>query len=198
MPTAARDGPDGRRVRDSTKTASSRPCPQFATTRVPVSLAVLLDISDSMVGERLKDARHALDRFLFELLAKEDEYALILFNHTPTIAARWTSEPEVMRPALDAHARLGRHGDLRRGERVAAAVRVAASSAGRRRHHLGRRRHGQRHRAARSARRSCRGPTRSSTRWPSIGDDPRALQHAREPVRAARKSRTTRAATPRS
>ena len=75
---------------------------QFATTRVPVSLAVLLDISDSMVGERLKDARHALDRFLFELLAKEDEYALILFNHTPTIAARWTSDPEVMRPALDA------------------------------------------------------------------------------------------------
>ena len=75
---------------------------QFATTRVPVSLAVLLDISDSMVGERLKDARHALDRFLFELLAKDDEYALILFNHTPTVAARWTSEPEVLRPALDA------------------------------------------------------------------------------------------------
>src|SRR5262245_45879971 len=71
---------------------------QFATDRVPVSLAVLLDISDSMVGERLKDARHALDRFLFELLAKEDEYALILFNHTPTVAARWTSEPEVLRP----------------------------------------------------------------------------------------------------
>jgi VWFA-related protein len=55
-----------------------------------------------MVGERLKDARHALDRFLFELLAKDDEYALILFNHTPTVAARWTSEPEVLRPALDA------------------------------------------------------------------------------------------------
>jgi VWFA-related protein len=75
---------------------------QFATDRVPVSLAVLLDISDSMIGERLKDARHALDRFLFELLARDDEYALILFNHTPTIAARWTAEPEALRPALDA------------------------------------------------------------------------------------------------
>jgi Ca-activated chloride channel family protein len=75
---------------------------QCLTTRVPISLAVMLDISDSMIGERLKDARRALDRFLFELLAKEDEYALILFNHTPTIAARWTSDPEALRPALDA------------------------------------------------------------------------------------------------
>jgi Ca-activated chloride channel family protein len=79
-----------------------QPVTQFATARVPVSLAVLLDISDSMVGERLKDARHAIDRFLFELLAKEDEYALILFNHAPTIATRWTSDSEAMRPALDA------------------------------------------------------------------------------------------------
>ncbi len=82
--------------------AVKQPVTQFATARVPVSLAVLLDISDSMVGERLKDARHAIDRFLFELLAKDDEYALILFNHTPTIATRWTSDPETMRPALDA------------------------------------------------------------------------------------------------
>jgi Ca-activated chloride channel family protein len=82
--------------------SAKQPVSQFATERVPVSLAVLLDISDSMVGERLKDARHALDRFLFELLAKEDEYSLILFNHAPTIASRWTSEPEMLRPALDA------------------------------------------------------------------------------------------------
>jgi VWFA-related protein len=82
--------------------AVKQPVTQFATARVPVSLAVLLDISDSMVGERLKDARHAIDRFLFELLAKDDEYSLILFNHTPTIATRWTSDPETLRPALDA------------------------------------------------------------------------------------------------
>jgi Ca-activated chloride channel homolog len=75
---------------------------QCVTGRVPVSLAVLLDISDSMIGERLKDARRALDRFFFELLAKDDEYALVLFNHVPTIAARWTSDPEALRPALDA------------------------------------------------------------------------------------------------
>ena len=79
-----------------------QPVTQCISARVPVSLAVLLDISDSMIGERLKDARRALDRFLFELLAKEDEYALVLFNHVPTIAARWTSDPEALRPALDA------------------------------------------------------------------------------------------------
>jgi Ca-activated chloride channel family protein len=75
---------------------------QFTRERVPVSLAVLLDVSDSMVGLRLADARQALDRFLFELLAREDEYALVLFNHTPTVAAAWTDDPGKVTPALDA------------------------------------------------------------------------------------------------
>jgi Ca-activated chloride channel family protein len=75
---------------------------QFTGERVPVSLAVLLDISDSMVGERLKDARRTLDRFFFELMTPEDEFALVVFNHLPTVAARWTTAPDVMRPALDA------------------------------------------------------------------------------------------------
>ena len=57
---------------------------QFTGERVPVSLAVLLDISDSMVGERLKDARRALDSFFFELMTRDDEFALVLFNHQPT------------------------------------------------------------------------------------------------------------------
>ena len=41
---------------------------QFTNERVPVSLAVLLDVSDSMYGQRLVDARAAVERFLFELL----------------------------------------------------------------------------------------------------------------------------------
>ena len=69
---------------------------------MPVSLAVLLDVSDSMVGLRLTDARQALDRFLFELLARDDEYALVVFNHQPTIAAPWTDDPAKVTPALDA------------------------------------------------------------------------------------------------
>jgi len=75
---------------------------QFTRERVPVSLAVLLDVSDSMVGLRLTDARQALDRFLFELLSRDDEYALVVFNHQPTIAAPWTDDPAKVTPALDA------------------------------------------------------------------------------------------------
>ena len=75
---------------------------QFTKDRVPVSLAVLLDISDSMVGQRTNDARTALDRFLFELLSREDEFALILFNHQPTVASAWSSDPATVTPALDA------------------------------------------------------------------------------------------------
>jgi VWFA-related protein len=75
---------------------------QFTRERVPVSLAVLLDVSDSMVGMRLADARQALDRFLFELLSREDEYALVVFNHRPTVASTWTDNPGKVTPALDA------------------------------------------------------------------------------------------------
>src|SRR5258705_10212344 len=42
---------------------------QFTNERVPVGMGVLLDISDSMFGKRIRDARDAVDRFLFGLLA---------------------------------------------------------------------------------------------------------------------------------
>jgi Ca-activated chloride channel family protein len=107
--TVAVTDADGRLVTDLAKDEfelfeDGRPqtITQFTGDRVPVSLAVLLDVSDSMVGLRLADARQALDRFLFELLARDDEYALVLFNHTPTIAASWTDDPAKVTPALDA------------------------------------------------------------------------------------------------
>ncbi|HEY8536128.1 MAG TPA: VWA domain-containing protein [Vicinamibacterales bacterium] len=75
---------------------------QFTRERVPVSLAVLLDVSESMVGARLADARDALNRFLFELLHEDDEYALIVFNHRPTVAASWSSDRAAILPALEA------------------------------------------------------------------------------------------------
>src|SRR5207253_8855920 len=45
-----------------------QPLTQFTSERVPVSLGVLLDISDSMFGRRIADARAAVDRFLFDQL----------------------------------------------------------------------------------------------------------------------------------
>ena len=75
---------------------------QFARERVPISLGVLLDVSDSMFGRRIQDARSAVDRFLFELLDPGDEFFILAFNHRPHILTRWTNAPDVVRRALDA------------------------------------------------------------------------------------------------
>ena len=73
---------------------------QFTSERVPVSLAVLLDVSDSMFGQRLVDARAAVERFLFELLDREDEFSVVAFNHEPIPLTGWTQTPEVVRRAM--------------------------------------------------------------------------------------------------
>ena len=75
---------------------------QFTSERVPVSLAVLLDVSDSMFGQRLVDARSAVERFLFELLDKNDEFSVVAFNHEPHALTHWTQQPEVVRTAMAA------------------------------------------------------------------------------------------------
>jgi Ca-activated chloride channel family protein len=79
-----------------------QPIAQFTNERVPVSLGVLLDTSDSMFGRRIKDARAAVERFLFELLDEGDEYFVMSFNHQPHPLTSWTQMPEIVRRALDA------------------------------------------------------------------------------------------------
>jgi len=74
---------------------------QFTNERVPVGLGVLLDISDSMFGKRIQDARTAVDRFLFELLDAADEFFILAFNHQPRTLTGWTHGPEDVRRALD-------------------------------------------------------------------------------------------------
>src|SRR5262245_163475 len=66
---------------------------QFTSERVPISLGVLVDVSDSMFGRRMKDARDAVERFLFEMLRPEDEYFVMTFNHRPKVLTSWTSSP---------------------------------------------------------------------------------------------------------
>ena len=73
---------------------------QFTNERVPVGLGVLLDMSDSMFGQRMVDARAAVEQFLFELLNPSDEFFVLAFNHYPHILTRWTSTPEDVRAAL--------------------------------------------------------------------------------------------------
>ena len=78
-----------------------QPITQFTTERVPVSLTLALDISDSMRGQRMADARGALATFLDKLLAPEDEASLLGFNHAARFYAGWTTEKAAMRARLD-------------------------------------------------------------------------------------------------
>ena len=78
-----------------------QPIAQFTNERVPIGLGLLLDVSDSMLGRRLQDAREAVQRFLLELLAPRDEFFLMAFNHEPRQLTGWTSEPGPVRAALE-------------------------------------------------------------------------------------------------
>ena len=74
---------------------------QFHQGRVPVSLGVVLDVSQSMLGQRMDDARAALRRFLVDLLQPDDEVFLMVFNHDPRLEAPWTLGPSRLRGRLD-------------------------------------------------------------------------------------------------
>ena len=73
---------------------------QFTNERVPIGLGVLLDASDSMFGQRIVDARAAVERLLFDLLNPSDEFFVMAFNHYPHLLTRWTTAPDDVRTAL--------------------------------------------------------------------------------------------------
>jgi Ca-activated chloride channel family protein len=70
-----------------------QPLTVFTNERVPISLGMLLDASDSMRGQRMADARGAVDRFFTALLERGDEAFLAAFNHQPRLVAPWTRPP---------------------------------------------------------------------------------------------------------
>jgi Ca-activated chloride channel family protein len=74
---------------------------QFTSERVPVSLAVLLDISDSMYGRRIDDARAAVSTFLEKLLDPGDEFIVVAFNHQPYFLSWWTRDRSRLTPMLE-------------------------------------------------------------------------------------------------
>lgn len=78
-----------------------QPLTLFLGERVPVSLGVVLDVSESMAGERIEDARLALECFVGDLLDARDEAYLMVFNHAPRLVASWTTPPGALRGKLD-------------------------------------------------------------------------------------------------
>jgi VWFA-related protein len=95
--------PDGRLVPDLPSSAFTvfedglpQPITQFTDERVPVGLGLLLDISDSMFGQRILDARAAVERFLLESLSQEDALFVMTFNHAPRLLTSWTTPAEAI------------------------------------------------------------------------------------------------------
>jgi Ca-activated chloride channel homolog len=106
--TATVRDPDGRLATDLPRDAFSiyedgelQQITQFTHERVPVALGLLLDVSDSMYGARIRDARAAVARFLLELLSPDDVFFLMAFNHTPHVLTPWTRDEGVARGALE-------------------------------------------------------------------------------------------------
>jgi VWFA-related protein len=77
------------------------PIAQFTNERVPLGLGLLLDVSDSMFGRRIRDAQGAVERFLLKLLAPTDAFFVMAFNHEPRLLFGWKDSPEGVHEALE-------------------------------------------------------------------------------------------------
>src|SRR6267142_5363116 len=64
----------------------------FNAERVPVSLGIALDTSGSMAGTKIQEAESALDRFLYDLLDRQDEIFLYRFSNVPMLIQDWTKD----------------------------------------------------------------------------------------------------------
>ncbi len=94
----------------------------FNNERVPVSLGIVLDTSGSMEGEKMVAAKQALNRFLFQLLDREDEVFLYRFDNMPQLVEGWSTDRERMASEL---ARIRPRGATALYDAVAEAVPLA-------------------------------------------------------------------------
>ncbi|MEQ1727580.1 MAG: VWA domain-containing protein [Vicinamibacterales bacterium] len=72
----------------------------FSAERVPVSLGLVLDTSGSMAGDKIDDAKSALDRFVYDLLDERDELFLYRFSDHPVFVQGWTSDRALLSRAI--------------------------------------------------------------------------------------------------
>ena len=76
------------------------PVAQFTHERVPLGLGLLLDVSDSMFGRKIRDAEDAVERFLLKLLAPTDAFFVMTFNHEARLLFGWKETPDGVHEAL--------------------------------------------------------------------------------------------------
>jgi VWFA-related protein len=72
----------------------------FSAERVPVSLGIALDTSGSMAGDKIQNAQSALNRFLYDLLDRDDEIFLYRFSNEPILLQTWTTDRQLLSRAL--------------------------------------------------------------------------------------------------
>ena len=72
----------------------------FSSERVPVSLGIVLDVSGSMSGEKFRAAERALSRFLYDLLAPDDEVFILGFSDQTDLVSDWTTDRRQLASAL--------------------------------------------------------------------------------------------------
>jgi Ca-activated chloride channel homolog len=72
----------------------------FSSERVPVSLGIALDTSQSMSGEKIREARNAIDGLLKALAEPQDEFFLYRFSNRPVLIQEWTADRSAISHAL--------------------------------------------------------------------------------------------------
>ena len=72
----------------------------FSAERVPVSLGIVLDTSGSMAGDKIANARAAIERFLDQLLSPDDEVFLYGFSNDIELIQDWTSNRAALSAGL--------------------------------------------------------------------------------------------------
>jgi Ca-activated chloride channel homolog len=72
----------------------------FNNDRAPVSLGIALDTSGSMTSDKMSAARAAIDRFVYELLAPDDELFFLQFANRPQVAQDWTTDRRAISRAV--------------------------------------------------------------------------------------------------
>ena len=72
----------------------------FSNERVPVSLGILLDTSGSMTPDKMSAARAAIDRFIYDLLDKDDELFFMQFASVPDLLQGWTHDRRLISRAV--------------------------------------------------------------------------------------------------